>query len=734
MAKSQGTEELNKQSKIINHIKKNFKEYANEVKALASDPWVWGSSAALMLKKNLEIAAEVTEDLVIVSGFGVQNFVSIAGSIRDGYFASWKLGSSVKDIASVSKEIVQQFGSIKEISGGLVSQSIELVKFYGMSADEAVKLQKQFKIMSIGSGETSKSLQESIKRMSNLSGVIPGDIFKDIASNSEFIAKYTNNGGKDMVKLAVSARQLGVEMGDVVSMAESLLDFEGSIRAEMEASALLGKQINLQKARELMLTGDTNSALRAMMDQMGGLDEWNKMNVYQREAMAKAMGTSSDKLAQMISNQKNLGKETGKYSSSWDNISKKIMGVGNQTKKLFNKETFAFILATAGNISEVAQGYHQLKLKMLDLLPIKIELFWLSVKEFALKIKDKAIELAGIVRDGVKIAILKIKNTLNSLANKLSIKSIALKTKEIALQIKETVATKANNMALKIKNALSFGWIKSIGKWISSMTMKISTWWAETTAIKANSVAKKELAATENIPSKGGGTMSALKGVKIGDILKGAAAILIIAAATWVLAKAMQEFNSVTWAAVAIGIVSLLALTAVFVGIGLLMGSGVGATAVLLGAAAMLVIAGSLWVLGKALQGVAKAGSSGGLNNIFDSIVSLIKVLPGLLLLSVAFIGLSYSIGLLSIAMAGLALTGIAALPVLTIVHSMAEGTSGKKSSNSKREDKTDKILNDINNKLGILIGVTAKQKGVNIDGKRAGRLLANSAPTPGIA
>jgi len=64
----------------------------------------------------------------------------------------------------------------------------------------------------------------------------------------------------------------------------------------------------------------------------------------------------------------------------------------------------------------------------------------------------------------------------------------------------------------------------------------------------------------------------------------------------------------------------------------------------------------------------------------------------------------------------------------------MAEGTSGKKSSNSKREDKTDKILNDINNKLGILIGVTAKQKGVNIDGKRAGRLLANSAPTPGIA
>ena len=95
--------------------------------------------------------------------------------------------------------------------------------------------------------------------------------------------------------------ELGLELGTMVKISDSLLDFETSIQNEMEASMLIGKQLNYNKARELALSGDLEGATKNVMDQIGGAAEFQKMNVMQRKALADSIGVSVEEMSALAS-------------------------------------------------------------------------------------------------------------------------------------------------------------------------------------------------------------------------------------------------------------------------------------------------------------------------------------------------------------------------------------------------------------------------------------------------
>ena len=108
---------------------------------------------------------------------------------------------------------------------------------------------------------------------------------------------------------------MGLELSKTKDISESLLDFESSIASELEAEILLGKQFNFEKARALSLQGDYVGATQELVRQVGTLDDFQKLNVIQQNALAKAVGMSSDEMADMLKQQKNLtllGKEAKK--------------------------------------------------------------------------------------------------------------------------------------------------------------------------------------------------------------------------------------------------------------------------------------------------------------------------------------------------------------------------------------------------------------------------------------
>ncbi len=116
-----------------------------------------------------------------------------------------------------------------------------------------------------------------------------------------------------LVKAVAQATALGLEIGQTAKMAGKLLDFESSIEAELEAELLTGKQLNLEQARLLALKGDTAGAAAEVAKQVGSSAEFAGMNVIQQQALADAVGLTTDELADSLRKQESISSEAEKF-------------------------------------------------------------------------------------------------------------------------------------------------------------------------------------------------------------------------------------------------------------------------------------------------------------------------------------------------------------------------------------------------------------------------------------
>ena len=193
----------------------------------------------------------------------------------------------------------------------------------GASVQESIKLSLSFASTSAATGQTAEELSGTLSLMESISsasrdvllnqirtnaamieaaGVAPSLVMKDIAQNAEFFASFAKDGGQNLIGAGVAARKLGLSMDAVKGITESLLDFETSIEGQLEASLLLGRQINLDKARQLAFTGDQEGMMREILKQVGGEAEFTRMTYLQRQSLAKSVGVSVEQLSRVVRN------------------------------------------------------------------------------------------------------------------------------------------------------------------------------------------------------------------------------------------------------------------------------------------------------------------------------------------------------------------------------------------------------------------------------------------------
>ena len=103
-----------------------------------------------------------------------------------------------------------------------------------------------------------------------------------------------------LAKAVATAKSLGIEMSAVAGSAGQLLDFESSITKELEAEMLIGRDLNLEKARSAALAGDQEALAKALVEEAGSLEELQEMNVFQQQALAGALGMTADQLADSL--------------------------------------------------------------------------------------------------------------------------------------------------------------------------------------------------------------------------------------------------------------------------------------------------------------------------------------------------------------------------------------------------------------------------------------------------
>ena len=93
-----------------------------------------------------------------------------------------------------------------------------------------------------------------------------------------------------LAKAVATAKSLGIEMSAVAGSAGQLLDFESSITKELEAEMLIGRDLNLEKARSAALANDQEALAKALVEEAGSLEE----------LQAGALGMSADQLADSL--------------------------------------------------------------------------------------------------------------------------------------------------------------------------------------------------------------------------------------------------------------------------------------------------------------------------------------------------------------------------------------------------------------------------------------------------
>ena len=285
---------------IIEKTKKWGKILQNEKLRMTAIKGAALAVAASIAKDMFSAAVEVRQEL----GLGVGQAAALGAKITLGEKALKLMGGRAGEVQNFATGIAREFGNVEQVSTGVTLQFAKISAFTGITGENAAKLAKSIQIIQGGSLETSLSMIEVFEATARTAGVMPKLVLDDIASSTETFAKFAKDGGKNIAAAAAQAAKLGLNLDTVAGIAESLLDFESSIEKQMEASVLLGRQLNLDKARQLSLSGDLEGLQKEVVNQVGTQAEFEAMSVIQRKALADAIGTSVADLGKMVAGEK----------------------------------------------------------------------------------------------------------------------------------------------------------------------------------------------------------------------------------------------------------------------------------------------------------------------------------------------------------------------------------------------------------------------------------------------
>jgi hypothetical protein len=269
--------------------------------------------------------------LLGMSLIGAGKFLGKMGEVRGqlggiAEFGTTALAFFDDNAVANAKELASQFGGINNVSGQLQASTSLISVNMGISGIEAAGLIGSFARLNGNSQETALNLTKASQEFAAQNGLIPGALMEDLAANTEAFALFGKDGGKNMIQAAGAAAKMGVSLKTMTGLADNLLDFENSINAEMELGAMLGKDINLDKARALAYNNDIAGATQETLNQLGGIDAFNKMDYFSKKKTAELMGTSVEELQKMVANQEQAATMGGKINATFSLLGETIDG------------------------------------------------------------------------------------------------------------------------------------------------------------------------------------------------------------------------------------------------------------------------------------------------------------------------------------------------------------------------------------------------------------------------
>jgi hypothetical protein len=675
--------------------------------------------------------------------------------------------ASALDRMEVLNELTKELGMnaqnlfSKESLQGAANLKVEM----GLAGKEAGNLAILAQTSGTSVGDLTDNIVSTTSAFNgaNRSAVSQGMILRDIGNTSEGIrASFTGNT-QELVKGAAAARRLGMSIGELDSIASSLLDFESSIESELEAQLLTGKNINMSKARELALSNDLAGLGKELMKNSSDIHDFGKMNRIQQEAQAKALGMTRDQLAKVAYNRAlelgmtndqaaaaaNVNAEDMKRLTAQENFTKAIEKITTALAPILNfigdilsmplapyillgalavKKLGGNLLGVFGNLGKLSLGANNVALNLGKMKSNAGEFFQsfrnFKPKEFISGLKKTFGMGANIVKDARLPSGFRDKKTGQAVSKKLGEKVFGpTKVPDSLNKTGDTVGDLGKKTKdIKADSGAGIrGFLKGLGDGLASIGRQIGD------------VIKGSIAIGVAGLALGGSFALALKMVKDVDPTQMLAFAGSLSTLGLTLAVLGKVGGSIIQGALAMGILGIALIPAAY-GFSLLKDINPGQMFAFAGALTLLGLAaaglgflfpfiatgaGAIALLGASLIPAALAFNLLG-NTPIDSIISkltgLAAIAPQLLLVGAGLMGIAAGLGMLAI-------SGIAAIPALAALSAFALVASplaalGGLFGDGEEEDNS---MAEISSKLDTLISVVSAGGNVYLDGDKVG-------------
>jgi len=298
-----------------------------------------GSDNIANLEKNLGISYQ--------SAYQLQN--SFAATTAN----SEKLFITSKDLNKSFTELANTTGLLSDFGGDTLVTMTTLTKQLGLGVGEA----SQLALLARTQGEDTESVLENTVDTVNAvnrqrkSAISAKAVLNDIATASKSIVVSLGMSPELLAEAATEARALGLNLEAVDKIASSLLDFESSIAAELEAELLLGKELNLEKARSAALDNDLATLSKEIANNAALTETFASGNRIQQEAAAAALNMSRDELAGMVMQQELMNLSQDEFIDKYGEQSYQQMQAMSASKKF--EESLNKIKGVIGDIGTV---------------------------------------------------------------------------------------------------------------------------------------------------------------------------------------------------------------------------------------------------------------------------------------------------------------------------------------------------------------------------------------------
>jgi hypothetical protein len=252
------------------------------------------------IAKNLSISKEAAAGVY-------ENIKDSKGELDTVYRTTSNIAEAFNDIAQIT-----EFSTLA--TNDQIEAQIVLTKQLGLSKEEALELQGAFAVSNIEAGKGVDIVYDQVAAFANQNKLIADGrkILQEVSKTSKIIQLNFKGNVSELTKSVLEAKKLGLTLDQVSKVGDSLLNFEQSITDELNAELLLGKDINLEKAREFALNNDIAGLTKEIANQGITVEYFSKLNRIQQEAIAKTLGMSANELADSLYKSELIRKTGGK--------------------------------------------------------------------------------------------------------------------------------------------------------------------------------------------------------------------------------------------------------------------------------------------------------------------------------------------------------------------------------------------------------------------------------------